>query len=66
MVGCRHGAKNTLVKNYLYLAEQRGVEVIPDRTVTEIRPLGAADGSDGYTRRQRALRDHPRPRQAHR
>jgi cholesterol oxidase len=49
MVGCPVGAKNTLVKNYLYLAERRGVEVIPDRTVTEIRPIGAADGSDGYT-----------------
>jgi cholesterol oxidase len=48
MVGCPHGAKNTLVKNYLWLAENRGVEVHPDRTVTEIRPLGAADGSDGY------------------
>ncbi|HMI81257.1 MAG TPA: GMC family oxidoreductase [Solirubrobacterales bacterium] len=48
MVGCPHGAKNTLVKNYLWLAEQRGVEVTPDRTVTEVRPLGAADGSDGY------------------
>jgi cholesterol oxidase len=49
MVGCPHGAKNTLVKNYLHLAERRGVEVISDRTVTEIRPIGAADGSDGYT-----------------
>ncbi len=49
MVGCPVGAKNTLVKNYLHLAEQRGVEVIPDRTVTEIRPIGAHDGSDGYT-----------------
>jgi cholesterol oxidase len=48
MVGCPHGAKNTLVKNYLWLAENRGVEIQPDRTVTEIRPLGAADGSDGY------------------
>ncbi|HEY8501195.1 MAG TPA: GMC family oxidoreductase N-terminal domain-containing protein, partial [Solirubrobacterales bacterium] len=48
MVGCPHGAKNTLVKNYLWLAERRGVEVTPDRTVTEIRPLGAADGSGGY------------------
>jgi cholesterol oxidase len=48
MVGCPHGAKNTLVKNYLWLAERRGAEVQPDRTVTEIRPLGAADGSDGY------------------
>jgi cholesterol oxidase len=48
MVGCPHGAKNTLVKNYLWLAERRGVEVTPDRTVTDIRPLGAEDGSDGY------------------
>jgi cholesterol oxidase len=48
MVGCPHGAKNTLVKNYLWLAERRGVAVTPDRTVTEIRPLGAVDGSDGY------------------
>jgi cholesterol oxidase len=48
MVGCPVGAKNTLVKNYLYLAEQRGAQVLPDCTVTEIRPLGAADGSDGY------------------
>ncbi len=48
MVGCPHGAKNTLVKNYLWLAEHRGVTVTPDRTVTDVRPLGAADGSDGY------------------
>ncbi len=48
MVGCPHGAKNTLVKNYLWLAEHRGVEVQAERTVTDIRPLGGADGSDGY------------------
>ena len=48
MVGCRHGAKNTLVKNYLWFAERLGVRVEPERTVTDIRPLGAADGSDGY------------------
>jgi cholesterol oxidase len=48
MVGCPHGAKNTLVKNYLWLAEKRGVRIDPERTVTEVRPLGAADGSDGY------------------
>jgi cholesterol oxidase len=48
MVGCRHGAKNTLVKNYLWFAERLGVEIHPERQVTEIRPLGAADGSDGY------------------
>jgi cholesterol oxidase len=48
MVGCPVGAKNTLVKNYLWFAEQQGATVTPDRLVTEIRPLGAADGSDGY------------------
>jgi len=48
MTGCRHGAKNTLVKNYLWFAEKLGVEVIPERQVTEIRPLGPADGSEGY------------------
>jgi cholesterol oxidase len=48
MVGCVHGAKNTLVKNYLYLAEKLGARVMAERTVTAVRPLGAADGSDGY------------------
>ncbi len=48
MVGCPHGSKNTLVKNYLYLAEKHGARVAPERTVIDIRPLGAGDGSDGY------------------
>ncbi|MFI6774415.1 GMC oxidoreductase [Nocardia sp. NPDC050412] len=39
MTGCRHGAKNTLVKNYLYLAEKAGAQVIPMTTVNAIRPL---------------------------
>jgi len=45
--GCRVGAKNSLDLNYLYLAEQLGVEIIPDTTVTAIRPLDE-DGSAGY------------------
>ncbi|WP_265447999.1 GMC family oxidoreductase N-terminal domain-containing protein [Flexivirga meconopsidis] len=40
MVGCRVGAKNTLMKNYLALAEQRGVTIEPMRTVVELEPLG--------------------------
>lgn len=40
MTGCRHNAKNTLVKNYLYLAEQAGAVVYPDTTVIGVRPLG--------------------------
>ncbi|GAA2170582.1 GMC family oxidoreductase [Actinomadura napierensis] len=45
MIGCRVGAKNMLTKNYLYLAEQNGVKVLPDTTVTAVSPL---DGG-GYT-----------------
>ncbi len=48
MIGCRVGAKNTLVKNYLWFAERLGVRVDADRTVTDLRPLGAPDGSGGY------------------
>ena len=39
MVGCRHNAKNTLDKNYLYFAERNGAEIRPEATVTAIRPL---------------------------
>ena len=38
MSGCRHNAKNTLVKNYLYLAEQNGAQVLPLTTVTRVSP----------------------------
>ncbi|MGH3674348.1 MAG: GMC oxidoreductase, partial [Mycobacterium sp.] len=42
MTGCRYGAKNTLVKNYLGLAESAGAEVHPMTTVTgfQERPDG--------------------------
>jgi len=39
MTGCRVGAKNTLDKNYLYLAEKHGAEVVPETEVTAIRPM---------------------------
>jgi cholesterol oxidase len=48
LLGCRNNAKNTLPKNYLWFAERLGVQIEAERTVTSIRPLGAADGSDGY------------------
>lgn len=48
MVACRVGAKNTLDKNYLWFAEKRGARILPEHQVVDIRPLGAADGADGY------------------
>jgi len=47
MVGCRHNAKNTLDKNYLYFAEQWGAQVWPECEVRDLRPLpeGQSDGA---------------------
>ena len=39
MVGCRYNAKNTLPKNYLYFAQKLGVQILPEATVKDIRPL---------------------------
>ena len=39
MTGCRYNAKNTLDKNYLYLAEQKDVAIFPETDVSDIRPL---------------------------
>ena len=41
MTGCRHNAKNTLVKNYLYLAEKAGAEVWPLTTVAMFERSGS-------------------------
>jgi len=44
MVGCRHEAKSTLDKNYLWFAEHTfGAKVIAETKVTRIEPVG-----DGY------------------
>jgi len=58
MTGCRHNAKNTLVKNYLHLAESAGAEVHPLTTVTAVRPR-TGGGYEVETRRtDRRLRPH--------
>jgi cholesterol oxidase len=48
MTGCQYNSKNTLVKNYLYLAEQKGAKVLPLSTVTRVKPLDEADPGAGY------------------
>jgi cholesterol oxidase len=47
MVGCRYNAKNTLDKNYLYLAESRGAEVWERTRVVDLIPVDQ-NGSGGY------------------
>ena len=42
MTGCRYGAKNTLLKNYLGLAESAGAQIHPMTTVTSFKQR--ADG----------------------
>ncbi|MDT0308522.1 GMC family oxidoreductase [Streptomyces sp. DSM 44917] len=61
MTGCRHGAKNTLNENYLYLAERAGAEVHPLTTVTRITELPGGEGhavtvvpTDASPRRRRS------------
>ena len=63
MTGCRHGAKNTLNENYLYLAERAGAVIHPLTTVTALAeaPDGAGyevtvERTDLRGRRRRASR----------
>jgi cholesterol oxidase len=48
MLGCRHGAKNTLDKNYLHLAEARGLEIRAEHEVDWIRPAKPSDDGARY------------------
>jgi cholesterol oxidase len=48
MIGCRFNAKNTLDKNYLYLAQQIGAKIQAESEVYDIKPIDSVDGSGGY------------------
>lgn len=50
MIGCQHNAKNSLDRNYLYLAEKKGLVVEADTEVTWVQPL--AEGGFQVTTRQ--------------
>ncbi|MEA2009048.1 MAG: NAD(P)-binding protein, partial [Chloroflexota bacterium] len=47
LVGCRHDAKNTLPKNYLYFAEKWGAQILAESKVSQVRPfaVGEPDGA---------------------
>jgi cholesterol oxidase len=55
MTGCRYGAKNTLDRNYLGLAERAGAVVHPETTVLSVRPR-AQGGYEVVTRPTRGGR----------
>lgn len=48
MTGCRHGAKNTLDRNYLWFARKKGAEVLAENRVIDVLCNGKKDGSEGY------------------
>jgi cholesterol oxidase len=48
MVGCRFNAKNTLDKNYLYLAQKKGAIIQAESEVYDVQLLQESDGSGGY------------------
>src|SRR5947208_2773002 len=61
MTGCRHNAKNTLDKNYLWLAEKRGLRIEADTEVTWVREIeggyriDAVTGTGWFGKRRRSL-----------
>ena len=48
MIGCRFNAKNTLDKNYLYLAMKKGTEVKAESKVYDVKTIEDEHGKDGY------------------
>jgi cholesterol oxidase len=60
MTGCRHGAKNTLLTNYLHLAERAGAVIVPMTTVESVEPL-RDDGWSVGTRRTDRFSGGPHP-----
>ncbi len=48
MTGCRNNSKNTLDKNYLYLAQKHGAAILAENEVYDVVPINKADGSEGY------------------
>lgn len=48
MTGCRNNSKNTLDKNYLYLAQKYGAEILAENEVYNVSPINTEDGANGY------------------
>lgn len=48
MTGCPHNAKNSLDKNYLWLAQKNRAKILAETKVVSVKPQGNKDGSEGY------------------
>ncbi len=48
MTGCPNNSKNSLDKNYLYLAQANGTKILAEKEVYSIKPINSNNGSDGY------------------
>jgi len=59
LTGCSEGSKNSLDKNYLYLAEKLGATILPERKATSILPL-AGGGYEVQTVNPLNRREHHR------
>ncbi len=58
MTGCRHNAKNTLVKNYLHLAETNGATIHPLTTAVSVKPLPGGGYAVETRRTNKRFRKH--------
>lgn len=54
MTGCRHNSKNSLDKNYLFLAQNNSAKIIAENEVYDIIPLNNEDGATGYELKTRS------------
>ncbi len=48
MTGCPYNAKNTLDKNYLYLAQKKGANILAEKKVTFVKTNKSENSSNGY------------------
>lgn len=53
MTGCRHNAKNTLDKNYLWLAQQKGAVILAENEVYDVK--ASAGGYEIYSKSSTAI-----------
>ncbi len=48
MTGCRNNAKNSLDKNYLYLAQKKGAQILAQQQVVDVKPIENQNSEKGY------------------